>query len=304
MIAGANFAGMTFAGMTITGKSWAWWVGFHAVIAAVLLADSLMPGHRRESRHAQLFVWLTTVGLALGAAGFACWIAMTMGKQTALEFVAGYTIETSLSIDNLFVFLVLFEGFRISAQRQHTALQWGVWGAFVLRAVFIAVGVTLLQRFQWITWIFGLILLYAAWRLVRGGSARAAIPEWIVRLQPAKGSLVPVILAVEVTDLLFATDSIPAVLSVTHNPFVAYTSNVAAILGLRSLYFGLAAMLERFKYLHYGLGALLAFAALKMLAARWIDVPVTLSLVIIGLILAVCAVASVKAGTKGLGTRD
>src|SRR3984957_10180273 len=298
MIAGANFAGMTIA-----GRSWAWWVGFHAVIAAVLLADSLMPGHRRESRHAQVFVWLTTVGLALSAAGFACWVAMTMGKQTALEFVAGYTIETSLSIDNLFVFLVLFEGFRISAQRQHTALQWGVWGAFVLRAAFIAVGVTLLQRFEWVTWIFGLFLLYAAWRLVRGGSARAAIPEWIVRLQPAKGSLLPVILAVEVTDLLFATDSIPAILSVTHNPFVAYTSNVAAILGLRSLYFGLAAMLDRFKYLHYGLGALLAFAALKMLTAQWIDVPVTLSLVIIGVILAVCGVASVTAGAKGPGAK-
>ena len=130
-----------------------------------------------------------------------------------------------------------------------------MWGAFVLRAVFIAAGVTLLRRFEWITWIFGLFLLYAAWRMVRGGSARAAIPEWIVRLQPAKGSLLPVILAVEVTDLLFATDSIPAVLSVTHNPFVAYTSNVAAILGLRSLYFALAAMLDRFRYLHYGLGA-------------------------------------------------
>lgn len=288
----------------IAGASWAWWLGFHAVIAAVLLADSLMPGHRRESRYAQLFIWLTTVGLALAAAGFACWIAVTMGKQTALEFVAGYTIETSLSIDNLFVFLVLFEGFRISAQRQHTALQWGVWGAFVLRAAFIVVGVTLLQRFQWITWIFGMILLYAAWRLVRGGSARAAIPEWIVRLQPAKGSLLPVILAVEVTDLLFATDSIPAVLSVTHNPFVAYTSNVAAILGLRSMYFGLAAMLERFKYLHYGLGAILVFAALKMLAARWIDVPVTVSLAVIAAIMAVCVAASVKAGSEGAGNRE
>ena len=157
-------------------------------------------------------------------------------------------------------------------------------------------GITLLQRFEWVTWIFGLFLLYAAWRLVRGGSPRAAIPEWIVRLQPAKGSLLPVILAVEVTDLLFATDSIPAVLSVTHNPFVAYTSNVAAILGLRSLYFALAAMLDRFRYLHYGLGAILAFAALKMLAARWIEVPVTLSLAVIGAILAVCAVATAIAG--------
>jgi tellurite resistance protein TerC len=294
-------AGAAIGGGSIWGATWEWWVGFHAVVAAMLVADSRLPGHRQESRHAQAFVWLMTVGLAVAAAGFACWVAVTMGRQTALEFVAGYTIETSLSIDNLFVFLVLFEGFRISTQRQHTALAWGVWGAFVLRATFIAVGVTLLSKFEWVNWIFGLILLYAAWRLVREGSPRAAIPNWIVRLQPAKGSLLPVIVAVEVTDLLFATDSIPAVLSVTHNPFVAYTSNVAAILGLRSLYFGLAAMLDRFKYLHYGLGALLAFAALKMLAAKWVDVPVTGSLVVIGVILAAMAAVSWR---QGIGNRE
>ncbi len=276
----------------IAGVSWVWWLGFHAVVALVLVADSFLPGHRRESRHSQIFVWLGTAGLVLAAAGFACWIAVAQGRQTALEFAAGYAIEASLSVDNLFVFLVLFQGFRISGPRQHKALLWGVWGAFVLRALFIAVGVTLLERFDWITWIFGSFLLYAAWRLLRGGSARAAIPQWIVRLQPAKGSLVPVILAVEVTDLMFATDSIPAVLSVTHNPFVAYTSNVAAILGLRSIYFSLAAMLDRFRLLHYGLGAILAFAALKMLAAPWIAVPATVSLVVIGAILAVCAVAA------------
>ncbi|MGA2571947.1 MAG: branched-chain amino acid ABC transporter substrate-binding protein [Terracidiphilus sp.] len=276
----------------IAGVSWAWWIGFHAVVAAALAADSLLPGRRGESRHAQAFVWLGTAGLTVAAAGFACWIAVAMGRQTALEFVTGYTIETSLSIDNLFVFLVLFEGFRISRRQQRTALMWGVWGAFVLRAAFIAAGVTLLRRFEWVAWIFGAFLLYAAWQLVRSGSTRTAIPEWIVRLQPAKGSLVPVILAVEFTDLLFATDSIPAVLSVTHNPFVAYTSNVAAILGLRSIYFGLAQMLDRFKYLHYGLGALLAFAALKMMAGRWIDVPIVISLAVIGAILAVCAAAS------------
>ncbi len=286
----------------IAGASWTWWVGFHAVVAVVLVADSFLPGHRRESRHATAFVWLGTAGLLLAAAGFACWIAVAQGRQAALEFATGYTIETSLSIDNLFVFLVLFEGFRISRQKQHTALMWGVWGAFVLRALFIVAGITLLQRFAWINWIFGLFLLYAAWRLVRGGSARAAIPQWIVRLQPAKGSLVPVILAVEVTDLLFATDSIPAVLSVTHNPFVAYTSNVAAILGLRSIYFALAEMLDRFRNLHYGLGAILAFAALKMLFARWIAVPATMSLVVIGVILAVCAVAAAsQRGGKSAG---
>jgi tellurite resistance protein TerC len=282
----------------IAGVSWIWWAGFHAVVVVLLVGDSFMPGHRRETRHKQAFAWLGTAVLVLAAACFAAWIAMTQGRQTALEFVAGYTIETSLSIDNLFIFMVLFQGFRISARRQHKALLWGVLGAVVLRGLFIAAGVTLLQRFEWITWIFGLFLLYAAWRIVRGGSAKAAIPEWIRRMQPAKGSLLPVILAVEVTDLLFAVDSIPAVLGVSHNPFVVYTSNIAAVLGLRSLYFALAAVLDKFRYLHYGLGALLGFVALKMLAARWLNIPITLSLVVMGIILAVCAIASSLAGSK------
>jgi len=145
-------------------------------------------------------------------------------------------------------------------------------------------------------------LLYAAWRLVRGGSANAAVPEWIRKLQPARGPLLPVILAIEVTDVLFATDSIPAVLAISHNPFVVYTSNIAAILGLRSLYFALASLLDRFRYLHYGLGALLAFAALKMLAARWMEVPITLSLAVMGAILAICAVVSWFAGNSDQGT--
>jgi tellurite resistance protein TerC len=290
----------------IAGVSWVWWVGFHAVVAALLVADSLLPGHRRESRHAQTVAWLWTAVLALAAAIFAGWVAVAKGRQPALEFVAGYAIETSLSVDNLFVFLVIFEGFRISPRRQHTALLWGVAGAVVLRALFIAAGISLLRRFDWITWVFGLFLLYAAWRLVRGGSANAAIPAWIRRLQPAKGSLLPVILAVEFTDVLFAVDSIPAVLAVSHNPFVVYTSNIAAILGLRSLYFALAALLNRLRYLHYGLGALLAFVAFKMLTARWIDVPITLSLATIGGILALCAIVSWWAANRGqgLGIRD
>jgi tellurite resistance protein TerC len=286
----------------IAGVSWAWWVGFHAVVVVALVADSLLPGHREETRNAQKAAWLGTLGLVLAAAGFAGWIAVAMGRQTALEWAAGYTIETSLSVDNLFVFLLLFEGFRINRQRQHKALLWGVWGAFVLRGVFIVFGLALLRRLNWVTWVFGALLLYAAWRLVRSGSPRSAMPAWILRLQPAKGSLLPVILAVEATDLLFATDSIPAVLSITHNPFVAYTSNVAAVLGLRSLYFALSGMLERFRYLHYGLAAILAFAALKMLAARWIEVPATVSLVVIGGILAACAVgAGIRDQGSGVG---
>lgn len=290
----------------IAGVSWVWWLGFHAAVAALLLIDSFMPGHRRETRYPQLFAWLGTAGLLLVAVGFAAWISMTQGRQTALEWVGGYAIETSLSVDNLFVFLVIFQGFRISQKRQHNALAWGVGGAIVLRALFILAGITLLRRFEWITWIFGLFLLYAAFRLVRGSSAHAAIPEWIRKLQPAKGSLLPVILAIEVTDVVFATDSIPAVLAISHNPFVVYTSNIAAVLGLRSLYFALAALLDRFRYLHYGLGAMLAFVAFKMLTARWIDVPITLSLAIMGAILALCAIVSWIAAEKvqGIGNRE
>ena len=234
--------------------------------------------------------------MALVALGFAFWLNFEQGRETALEFISGYTIETSLSIDNLFVFLILFRGFGINHRQQHRALLWGVGGAIVLRACFIALGVSLLAHFNWITYVFGAILLYAAWRLVKGSSPADALPAWVTRLQKGRRTLLFVILAVEATDLLFAIDSIPAVLAVSRDPFVVYTSNIAAILGLRSLYFALSSLLDRFHYLHYGLGALLGFVALKMLAAHWIEIPTTWSLGIMGVILVVCAVASLMAG--------
>ncbi len=282
----------------IAGISWVWWLGFHATVLALLAVDALLTRHRRNMPQSQRAAWAWTAILAIAAGLFACWIAVAQGRQPALEFVAGYTIEVSLSIDNLFVFLVLFQGFRISAERQHRALLWGVLGAIVMRALFIGAGVALLQRFAWITWIFGLFLLYAAWRLVRGGSAHTAIPGWIANMQPATASLLPVILAVEFTDLLFAVDSIPAVLAVSHNPFVVYTSNICAVLGLRSIYFALAALLNRFRYLHYGLGALLTFVSLKMLTAHWLEIPITLSLAVMGMILGLCALVSWKIEPK------
>jgi len=154
--------------------------------------------------------------------------------------------------------------------------------------------------------VFGVVLLYAAVRLARGSSTHDAVPGWIKNLHAGNRSLLPVILAVELTDLLFAVDSIPAVLAVSRNPFVVYTSNIAAILGLRSLYFALASLLTRFRYLHYGLAALLGFVALKMLADPWLDVPVTVSLAVIGGILGVFAVVAAVTRDKGegLGTRD
>jgi tellurite resistance protein TerC len=282
----------------IAGASWGWWIGFHGAVLTLLLVDAFLPANRRDEARTQATAWLWTAILVLVTAVFAIWLAVAQSRHNALEFVAGYAIETSLSIDNLFVFMVLFEGFRISQKRQHTALLWGVAGAIVLRALFITMGVSLIDRFDWISWIFGLFLLYAAYRLLRGGSARAVIPRWIRRLQPAKGSLLPVILAVEVTDVLFAVDSIPAVLAVSRDPFVVYTSNIAAILGLRSLYFALAALLDRLRYLHYGLGAMLMFVAFKMFASHWLDVPITISLAVMGAILAICAVVSYIAGNK------
>ena len=282
----------------IAGAAWTWWVGFHVVVVALLLGEGLLLRPRAGSRS----VWMVPALLIAGALAFALWIGLTQGRAPALEFAAGYSIELSLSIDNLFIFLVLLEGFAISAERQRTALAWGVMGAMVLRALFIVAGVALLQHFEWITWVFGGFLLYAAWKLARERSPRAAIPAWIRNLQPARGSLLPVILAVEFTDLLFATDSVPAVLSVTRNPFIAYTSNIAAILGLRSLYFALAAMLERMRFLHIALALLLGFVGLKMLASRWIDVPVTISLAVIGVVIAGFALVNVVAPKRGGGS--
>lgn len=289
----------------IGGASWAWWIGFHLVVVALLLVDAFLPGRHGDAHRRPAVTWLWTACLGLAAALFGAWIAYKQGHVHALQFVAGYTIEVSLSVDNLFVFLIIFRGFCINERRQRTALGWGVAGAIVLRALFIVLGVTLITRFDWVTYIFGVFLLYAAWRLVRGGSAHAAIPEWIRRMQPAKGSLLPVILAVEVTDVIFALDSIPAVLAVSHDPFVVYTSNIAAILGLRSLYFALADLLDRLRYLHYGLGALLVFVAFKMLAGDWVEVSITTSLAVIGGILTVCAVASAVATKRqGVGSRE
>lgn len=280
----------------IAGASWGWWLGFHGAVLALLLVDAFLPASRSKIR-TQKTSWIWTGVLVAAAGVFALWIAFGQNPHHALEWVAGYAIEMSLSVDNLFVFLVIFEGFHVSQKRQHVALLWGVAGAIVLRALFIAAGITLIERFDWITWVFGVFLLYAAFRLVRGGSAHAAVPGWIRRLHSG-GSLVPVILAIEFTDVLFAIDSIPAVIGVSRDPFVVYTSNIAAILGLRSLYFALASLLDRLRYLHYGLGAMLAFIAFKMLASPWLDVPITISLAIMGAILAICAIVSWMAGGK------
>lgn len=281
----------------IAGAPLKWWIGFHLAVLALIVADASLP-HSRQERSRPTLAWAWSLFVAIAAGGFAFWLNFEQGRQAALEFVSGYTIETSLSIDNLFVFLILFRGFGISHRQQHRALLWGVFGAIVLRAVFIALGVSLLARFSWISYIFGAILIYAAFRLVKGSSASEAMPAWIAGLQKGAKTLLPVIIAVEATDLLFAVDSIPAVLAVSRDPFVVYTSNIAAILGLRSLYFALSSLLDRFHYLHYGLGALLAFVGAKMLLSHWIEIPTGWSLGIMAAILGICAFFSIMHAPK------
>jgi len=291
----------------IAGASIPYWIGFHVLVAVLLLVDLVLlhrGGHSTRLRNA----WAWTIFLATLACGFALFLSKTQGREPGLEFFSGYLIEGSLSVDNLFVFLLLFRSLRLDAEEQHRVLMWGVLGAIVMRAIFIAVGVSLLNRFAWVEYIFGTLLLIAAIRLLRhkpGEESTPGLMGWLQRrclsgvhdrgeagVKLGMPAFLFVILAVEATDLVFAVDSIPAVLAISRDPFVVYTSNIFAILGLRSLYFVLAGMLDKLRLLHYGLAVILAFVALKMLLAHWIEVPVTVSLAVILTTLLIFAVAS------------
>lgn len=277
---------------SIAGAPLSWWIGFHAVVLLLIVSDAALPIASTPRRKAALAL-LSSFFIALCALGFAFWLNARQGRQPALEFLGGYLVETSLSIDNLFVLLLLFRSFRLDPRGQRRALLWGVGGAIVLRALCIALGITLLSRLAWMQFLFGALLLVAALRLLRENpSHESASPGWLSRLPRRSSSLLWVILAVELTDLLFAFDSIPAVLALSHNPFVVYTSNIAAVLGLRSLYFVLAGLLDRLRFLHFGLAALLAFVGAKMLLSRWIEIPVAASLAVLAAILLFTAAVS------------
>jgi tellurite resistance protein TerC len=304
------------------GAPLSYWIGFHALVLVLLALDLVFLNHKDE-KTAQRLAWGWTLILFCLASGFALWTLRVDGHQHALEFFSGYLIETSLSVDNLFVFLLMFRSLRLGRHQQHRILLWGVAGAIIMRALFIAAGVTLLQRFAWVEDIFGVILLIAAIRLLKPEAKHgkpSALVQWIQRQSLSKPgvkgakthaapapfssktgshhlSLTPktffmIVIAVEATDLVFALDSIPAVLAITRDPFIAYTSNIFAVLGLRSLFFALSGMLDRFRLLHYGLGVILAFVAMKMLLSRWLHVNVVVSLAVIVAILAVFIVAS------------
>jgi tellurite resistance protein TerC len=267
------------------------WLGFVAVVVTLLLVDwfVLQRGDKQPSLRA---AWLWTAFLAGLACGFALWIDRSGSRQHAVEFLTGYVIEFSLSIDNLFVFLLLFRSLRLDTRQQRRVLLWGVVGAIVLRGALIFAGTTLLARFAWVEYLFGAILAFAALRLlVRPPTASAAHGPiaWIQAccLRYADGtrlalaSLLLVIAAVEATDLLFAVDSIPAVLAVTRDPWIAFTSNIFAVLGMRSLYFAVAGLLDRFRRLHYALASILGFVSFKMLTEHWVPISAAASLAVI-----------------------
>lgn len=282
------------------------WLGFLAFVL-VMLALDLGVFHRQAHvvKVKEALAW-SLVWVAL-AAVFGGIVYYAFGSERALEFAAGYVIEKALSVDNLFVFVVLFGAFKIPQVSQHRVLFWGVLGALVMRAAFIGAGSVLLERFHWLIYLFGAFLLFTAFKLMRekGGDEKPDSPldsasyRFLTRILPTSSKLdgqrfftrengrrlatplFMVLILVEVTDLIFAVDSIPAVFAVTSDPFIVFTSNVFAILGLRSLYFVLADFVHRFHYLKPALAIVLGFVGVKMLLMGVYKIPILLSLAVI-----------------------
>src|SRR6516162_3833564 len=291
-------------------SNWIFWILFNVFVLAMLALD-LGVFHRKKHdvafREAMgwTLVWFTLAG---GFAVLIYFFGHTLtgdharrNSELSLEFVTAYLIEQSLSVDNLFVFLVIFRYFAVPRKFQHGVLFWGVVSALVMRGIFILVGIKLLNAFSWLTYIFGAILIYSGIKLF-GHDDTEIEPEKNIVLRIFRRffrltddyegdkffilrqgvryatPLAVVLVMIETTDLLFATDSIPAVLAISREPFIVYTSNVFAILGLRSLYFALAGMIEVFHLLHYGLSVILIFIGFKMLTSRYLHIPIGIAL--------------------------
>src|SRR5215475_2332598 len=295
------------------------WILFNLFALAMLVIDLRVfhrPGHAIGFREA--------VGWSLmyiaQAAAFAAILYFWQGRQSTLEFVTGYVVELSLSVDNLFVFLVIFRYFKVPDDHQHKVLFWGIVGALIMRGLFIFAGVSLINRFEWITYLFGAMLVYSGIKLLRQGDTeihpeKNPVLRMFRRIVPVTDDyvggkflvqnpglyatpLLVVLILIETTDVLFAVDSIPAVLAITRDAFIVYTSNVFAILGLRSMYFALAGMMEMFRYLHYGLALVLIFVGVKMIGAHYIHIPTVWALGIVILVLGTSVVASLMRPKK------
>jgi tellurite resistance protein TerC len=290
------------------------WIAFHIGVLVVLAVDLF--GFRRGGGRVTMksaAIWSAVwVGLSLG---FNALIWHLKGSEKAVEFFTGYVIEYSLSVDNLFVFVLIFSYFQVPPRHQHRVLLWGILGALVMRGLVIWLGVKLVETFHWALYGFGLFLFVTGIRMFFGADSKTDLGENFVvrfcrRLLPVTPEfhgrhfvakidgrwmftpLAVALVVVDVMDLVFAVDSIPAIFAITQDEFIIYTSNICAILGLRSLYFLLAEVVERFVYLRTGLAAILAFIGAKMLVADWIEIPTLLSLAIVALLLGSSIVAS------------
>jgi tellurite resistance protein TerC len=279
------------------------WVVFLVGVAALLILDiGVLSRHSSTMTTYSALAW-SAVWVSLGLS-FALAVWAWRGGVAAQEYLAGYLIEESLSIDNLFVFMLVFASLGIALPYQRKVLFWGIFGAIVLRGTFILVGVSILERFEWVIYLFGALLVFTAYRLIRAHGvqvdpernpmvriSRRLFPvdvEYVGNAFSVRKAgrrmmtpLVIALVAVESADVVFAIDSVPAVLAVTRDPFVAFTSNVAAILGLRALYFALAGSLQRFEYLSWGLAIVLGFVGMKMLLSQVIHIPIYVSLGVI-----------------------
>jgi tellurite resistance protein TerC len=312
-------------------SNWIFWVGFNLFVLLMLAIDlGVFNRKPHVVRFREALIW-TSVWMSLAAA-FAVFIyffghtmtghSVRPNKVLSLEFITGYLVEQSLSIDNLFVFLLIFRFFRVPARSQRIVLTWGIIGALVLRAIFIFAGVALINRFHWLIYVFGVFLIYVGIKLFFQKEEEGIDPEQnpVVRVFRKYFKVTPefhgekfvtrkngelfftplfiVLLVVETTDVIFATDSIPAILAITRDPFIVYTSNVFAIMGLRSLYFALAGLMDLFHLLHYGLAVILTFIGVKMLASHYFEIPIGVALGVVIGVLALSIALSVMFPSK------
>jgi tellurite resistance protein TerC len=300
------------------------WLGFTGLVLALLVLDLGVLNRRSHVLTLkEALSW--SGGVVLLALGFGLFILWREGTQQALEYYTGYLIELSLSVDNLFVFLLIFTYFCVRADAQPKVLKWGILGAIVMRLIMIGMGAFLLHRFSWIVYVFGALLIVTGIRMFtqkeeRVDLERNAVVRLARRLIPlspsydgtrfftrtASGTVVAtplllVVLVVEWSDLVFAIDSIPAIFAVTRDPFLVYSSNVFAILGLRALYFVLAGMLDKFVYLKPGISFILIFVGLKMVLSGWFHIPILLSLGVIVTTLALAVVLSLRQSAREAG---
>jgi tellurite resistance protein TerC len=295
---------------------WAWGalLGFIVLLLLVDLVVFHKEAHDIKTKEAAIesIVWVS-IGLS-----FTLVIWWAFGGAASGEYISGYLIEKSLSVDNVFVWALILSYFKVPGKYQHRVLFWGIFGALVLRAIFIFAGVALIEKFDWILYVFGAFLLYTAFKLITGDDdemdpGESKMLKVINKVVPSTNvldgqrlftrvagrrlatPLFAVLILIEATDVIFAVDSVPAVLAVSHEQFIVFSSNAFAILGLRALYFLLADMHARFSYLQEGLAVILAFVGIKMLIVEWYHIPTWLSLMVIALVLTVAILASLRA---------